>query len=197
MKPENCALFILAAGQSTRFGTQDKLMADLGGKPVLAHVIDTGEPIQFQAKYGIIPSSSVKRRALFGQREFSLIENDVPESGQGSSLILAAQTAIAQDYDAICILLADMPFVPTAHLETLIDTLYDKKTAISACNHTTMPPMAVRKSVFEALSKINPKGGAKALFKDGVTVYLPLSNRAAQDIDTPEDLAWLNTQIGA
>ena len=197
MKAENCALFILAAGKSTRFGPEDKLMAELGGQPVLAHVIDTGAPIQFGAKYGIIPPSSVKRRALFERRGFSLVENDAPETGQGSSLILAAQTAIAQKYEAICILLADMPFVPRKHLEILIDTLYDKKTAISVCNQTIMPPMAVRKSVFKALSKINPKGGAKALFKDGVTAYLPLSNRAAQDIDTPEVLAWLNAQLGA
>ncbi len=197
MKADNCALFILAAGQSTRFGDADKLMAQLGGQPVLAHVIDTSERISFQCKYGIIPSGSVKRRALLEARGFSVIENDAPEIGLGNSIVLAAQTAIEQDFEAICIVLADMPFIPSAHLITLMDTLYDKTAAISSCNGIIMPPMAVRKSIFDALSRIEPLKGGKELFKERGAVYLPLSSRAAQDIDTPEDLTLLNAQLGA
>ncbi len=196
MKPENCALFILASGLSIRFGVEDKLMADLGGKPVLSHVIDTAAPVPFAARFGIIPKTSIKRRALFESEGYDLIENATPEQGQGSSLILAAIKAMSQNYEAICILLGDMPFVPSAHLRSLIDMLYDKEMVISTCNNTTLPPISLRGSKVSMLLKINPKGGAKQLFESANSAHLPLSKRAAQDIDRPENLAWLNAQLG-
>lgn len=196
MKPENCALYILAAGLSKRYGEEDKLMADLGGQPLLSHVIETAEPVPFEAKIGIVPSTSIKRRALFKAHSFDLIENPAPESGQGSSITLAANHALENDYDGMCILLGDMPFISSGHLKTLVDALYDKECTISACNQTIMPPMALRRSMFLSLRNIDPRGGAKSLFKNANTAYLPLSSQAAQDIDTPETLAWLNAQLG-
>ncbi len=196
MNPENCALYILAAGLSERYGEDDKLMANLGMRPLLSHVLQTALPVPFRAKHGIIPVTSIKRRALFKRHGFDIIENLAPESGQGSSIILAAKQAIDNNYDGICIMLGDMPFVPSSHLYALIKTLDDKESAISSCNQTIMPPMALRRSIFSSLENIDPKIGAKSLFKNNNTAYLPLSNQAARDIDTPETLERLNAQIG-
>ena len=196
MKPENCALYILAAGLSKRFGERDKLMAKLGGEPLLSHVIKAATPIAFGAKHGIISVTSIKRRALFKKHGFDIIENSAPEAGQGSSIILAAKHAIDNNFDGICIMLGDMPFVPSSHLYALTKTLDNKESAISSCNQTIMPPLALRKSMFVTLENIDPAIGAKSLFKNRNTAYLPLSNQAGRDIDTPETLARLNAQIG-
>ena len=197
MKAENCALFILAAGLSTRFGIEDKLMENLGGKPVLSHVIQTAATVPFAKCYGIIPITSKRRRELLQSQDFEVLENPSPKTGQGSSLILAAEQAISEDFEGICILLGDMPFVPSVHLKSLMDALSDKESAISLCNQIIMPPMALRRSQLDLLSKINPKQGAKSLFKNENSAYLPLSNDAAQDIDTPENLARLNARLDA
>ena len=196
MKPENCAVFILAAGLSTRFGLPDKLMETLGGEPILSHAIETAKAVEFQSSYGIVPHTSQRRRALFEKNKFEVIENATPETGQGSSIILAAHQAIEDNYEGVCIILGDMPFVPSDHLGYLIDALYDKEASISYCNQTIMPPIAIRQSLFIALSNINPSLGAKSLFKQENTAHIPLSNQAAQDIDKPETLAWLNAQLG-
>ena len=196
MKPENCAVFILAAGLSTRFGQPDKLMETLRGKPILSHAIETTKTVEFQSNYGIVPHTSQRRRALFEKNKFEVIENATPETGQGSSIILAAHKAIDDNYDAVCILLGDMPCIPSDHLRHLVDALYDKEAAVSYCNKTIMPPIALRKSMLISLADINPSLGAKSLFKQENTAYIPLSNQAAQDIDKPETLAWLNAQLG-
>ena len=196
MKPENCAVFILAAGISMRFGQPDKLMETLGGKPILSHAIETAKAVDFQSSYGIVPHTSQRRRALFEKNKFEVIENATPETGQGSSIILAAHKAIEDNYEGVCIILGDMPFIPSDHLRRLVDALYGKEAAISHCNQTIMPPLALRKSMLISLADINPSLGAKSLFKQENTAHIPLSNQAAQDIDKPETLAWLNAQLG-
>ena len=80
MKPENCAVFILAAGLSTRFGQPDKLMETLRGKPILSHAIETTKTVEFQSNYGIVPHTSQRRRALFEKNKFEVIENATPET---------------------------------------------------------------------------------------------------------------------
>ena len=147
MKPENCAVFILAAGLSTRFGLPDKLMETLRGEPILSHAIETAKAVDFQSSYGVIPHTSQRRRALFEKDGFEIIENVTPETGLGSSIILAAHKAIEEDYEGVCVLLGDMPFIPSDHLRHLVDALYDKEAAVSYCNKTIMPPIALRLSL--------------------------------------------------
>ena len=196
MKPETCAIFVLAAGLSTRFGEPDKLMTSLGGRPILSHVIDTVMPLDLEGRFGVVPQTSERRRALFLQAGFQLIENPSPEIGVGSSIILAAQKALEERFEAICILLGDMPFIASSHITGLIEALYDEESSASLCDETILPPMALRRSLLPDLAAISPQAGAKALLKGENTAYLPLSNQAAQDIDDPETLAWLNAKMG-
>lgn len=196
MKPENCAVFVLAAGLSERFGSPDKLMTSLGGRPLLSHVMDTLAPLSLKAKFGVVPKTSKRRRALFLEAGFQVIENPSPQQGLGSSIILAAETALDEGFEAICLLLGDMPFITPSHITRLIEALYDEESSISVCDETIMPPMALRRSLLPSLAAINPQTGAKSLMVGEKTAYLPLSNQAAQDIDEPETLAWLNAQLG-
>lgn len=196
MKPENCAVFILAAGLSTRFGEPDKLMTNLGDRPMLSHVIDTVAPLALEARFGVVPQTSKRRRALLLQAGFQVIENPAPETGVGSSIILAGQRALEEGFEAICILLGDMPFIAPSHIDGLIEALYDEDSAASVCDETIMPPIALRRSLLPDIAAISPQAGAKALLKGENTAYIPLSNQAAQDIDDPETLAWLNAKMG-
>jgi len=182
----NTALFILAAGSSKRFGHEDKLMAELAGKPVLQHVIEAASDIEFESRYGLVPEYSVRRRALFESFEYNVIDNINAPSGQGSSLALAAKTALNGSYDSLCVILGDMPFVTAEHLEKLLQSGADK--SISQCEGNLMPPMVIKRSVFSRMAEINPSTGAKALFKSTNVEKIPLSSRQAQDIDTQESL---------
>jgi len=189
MRPENCALIILASGLSERFGKDDKLMAELEGKALVQHVIDAAKPIPFAERFAVIPKHSKKRRKLFNYEGYSLIENESPELGQGGSLKLAALAAQAKGHKAICVMLGDMPFVQTKDVINLLQNLTDKDRAISHCNKTLMPPSVFANEALAELAHITPEVGAKSLFKSGSFYKHPLSERAARDIDTLETLA--------
>lgn len=191
MRPEDCALIILASGLSKRFGKTDKLMADFKGKPLVQHVIDAAKGIQFAERFVVIPSESKKRRDLFSKQGFTLVENDRPQAGQGNSLKLAARTVRAKGHSAICVMLGDMPFVEKDDLISLLRNLSDKDKGVSHCNKTLMPPVIFTNEALEALLDIDAEGGAKALFNSGDFYKHALSDRAARDIDTPETLAEL------
>jgi len=192
VKPEDCALVILASGLSDRFGKADKLMADFKGKPLVQHAIDAAKDIPFAERFAVIPVSSKARRKLFNYEGYSLIENEDPKAGQGGSLKLAAQTARAKGHAAICVILGDMPFVETADIFNLLHNLTDKDRAISYCNKTLIPPAIFMNDALEELSEIDPATGAKTLFKSENYYKHPLSERAARDIDTAETLARLS-----
>jgi len=189
MRPENCALIILASGLSKRFGNADKLMADFRGKPLVQHVIDVAADIPFAQRFAVISTSSKARRTLFNSAGYSLIENDTAEAGQGSSLRLAAKAAQVNGHDAICVMLGDMPFVQSSDILGLLHNLSDKDKAISYCNNTLMPPAIFTNEALSDLANIDPKSGAKALFNSGNFYKHPLSEHAARDIDMPETLA--------
>lgn len=191
MRPENCALVILASGLSERFGQADKLMTEFRGKPLVQHAIDAAKPLPFVQRFAVIPKASNERRKLFNYEGYSLIENDRPEAGQGGSLKLAAKAALAKGYDAICVMLGDMPFVETDDLSKLLKNLADKDRAISCCNKTLMPPAIFKNEALCELANITAAGGAKALFNSDNFYKHSLSERAAHDIDTPETLAEL------
>ena len=192
MKPEDCALVILASGLSERFGKADKLMADFKGKPLVQHVIEAAAPIGFAQRFAVIPAASVQRRKLFNSQGYSIIENTYPEAGQGAALKLAAQTAMDKGHKAVCVMLGDMPFVTTKDIMGVMNGLVGKDRAISYCNKTFLPPAIFQNSALEELAHINPERGAKSLFNSANAYKHVLSERAARDIDTPETLAELS-----
>ena len=192
MRPEDCALIILASGLSKRFGKQDKLMTDFRGKPLVQHTIDAARGVPFAERFAVIPKASLQRRKLFNYEGYSLVENEHPEIGQGHSLRLAAKAVRAKGYNATCVILGDMPFVAMEDISRLLLNVLNKDVAISYCNNVKMPPALFKNKAFMKIEDIDPKGGAKALFNSTNVYKHPLSERAARDIDTPETLAELS-----
>jgi len=191
MRPEDCALVILASGLSERFGTEDKLMAELDEKPILQYVIDAVVSIPFAERYSVISVRSKARRSLLGCAGFTLIENPNPKAGQGGSLSLAAKAVLAAGHKSMCLVLGDMPFVSVKHILDIMIGMEDKDRAISYCNNNFMPPAIFTGLALRMLVGIDSRTGAKSLFLSEGFYKHPLSQHAAQDIDTPEILASL------
>lgn len=106
------AAVILAAGSGSRFGGQ-KLLANLRGRPVLAHVVDTARDAGLDPIVVVVPpDGSLDDLDLGAVRR---VVNALPEQGLSSSvrLGLGAVGALAEpaDVDAAVILLGDQPSV--------------------------------------------------------------------------------------
>ena len=102
----NLTVLMLAAGRSRRFGAADKLMAELGGRPLIAHAIAAQAGLAADRVAVVGPDSGAA--GLLAAAGFRLVVNPAPEKGQGGSL---AQGAAAVATGRVLVMLGDMPFV--------------------------------------------------------------------------------------
>jgi len=187
------AVLMLAAGASSRFENGDKLLADLNGKPVLDWSASRVPNHETLSKFAVVRSIESDRAKILRQHGWTLIENPDAHLGQSKSVKAGVAAISAQaEFDQVIITLADMPFVPAAHLEALCkraDT--SSRTAImTEADGRLSPPALFTRTHFPALMELSGDQGAKALF-----LSLPLGSdtcalakELAEDIDNETDM---------
>ena len=188
---ETTALILLASGRSRRFGEGDKLMAPLNDRPLLQHVIEQVDSIDFCTRLAVVGVDQDERQALLAAAGFELVFNDNPDAGQGHSLacgILAA-TGLA-DIDRAMIVLGDMPAVTPALFEALASAMAPGVPAVmSEAEGIKSPPALFRRVCFADLATLQGDKGARGVFNmlPGATT-VPVDAAALVDVDTPADL---------
>ena len=108
------AVLMLAAGRSRRFGADDKLMADLAGRPLIAHAIAAQAGLEAERVAVVGPDRAAA--GLLEAAGFRLVVNPAPQDGQGGSLALGV-AAVASE--RVLVMLGDMPVVTPALLGRL------------------------------------------------------------------------------
>ncbi len=184
---------ILAAGQSRRFGLDDKLVQLLDGKPLAMHICDTLQPLELAHSFVITSAADHPCVPGWRDRGFEIAVNHAAIDGLGGSVALAARLAAERQSDALLVCLADMPFVPSEHLERLIEaySYADDAAVIATQNgHVTTPPAIFGSRNFPALASLRGETGARDLLSGAATISLapPL----LRDVDTIETLEKAN-----
>lgn len=115
------AVIILAAGQSTRFGEDNKLLSTVDGDPIIKHAAQ----IALNAKAGevIVVTGYDAPDVEMALQELSVnaIRNATPETGMGTSLAVGAN-AIRSLPKAVMVMLGDMPLIKPETLRTIAST---------------------------------------------------------------------------
>jgi molybdenum cofactor cytidylyltransferase len=185
-------LALLAAGQSSRFGDKDKLSALLGDKMLGLYAADAASDLPFVRKL-VIGSPAHDCAPQWGALGYQMIANEAAAQGQATSVRLAAAQAIASGFSALCIMLADMPFVTNGHIGRLIAAFEQEggtRTIASARHEQPMPPAIFPSGALETLLDLTGDAGARKLLGDALLIAG--SDQLLTDIDTPEDLADAN-----
>ncbi|ATG48268.1 glycosyl transferase [Celeribacter ethanolicus] len=185
----NSAGLVLAAGQSRRFGKENKLLAPFRGTPLCAHAAEVMRAAPLDLRIAVVSDPEVGEVfRLAGFEEIVLLDGDPVQSDS-----LRAGTEVAERAGAALLLisLADMPNVPSAHLETLLQRGHADPAA-SFDGEKTLPPAVFPARYFAQLSTLTGDRGAGTLIRglpEHQCVALPPD--ALVDIDTPEDIARL------
>ena len=195
MSVSGWSALILAGGAGRRFGGNGaggKLLADLGGAPVIRRVADAVLGVGFAEVVSITGAADANiRRALAGADVFI---SHAPDWAEGMAASLrAGVAALAPDSEGVCILLGDMPLVPMGLCGPLVEAAQAAGYAARPrCGGRPGHPVAFTRAAFADLMALEGDQGATALLKarPQQVAYLDTADKGVLlDIDTPEDLA--------
>jgi molybdenum cofactor cytidylyltransferase len=191
MRTERIAAVLLAAGTSSRFGEADKLMADLRGKPVAAHTLETVASMAFAELVAVarpVGLAPVIHRKL-ERRGYTILVNDRPEDGISGSIVRAIEYVMPINrVRGILVCLADMPNVPPSHYNRICLAAEDIRSVVASTDgFSASPPAFIGRKHFPELLALKGDQGARALLSHGLQIET--SGAVLHDIDTPDDLA--------
>lgn len=189
MKGESFGAIILASGLSSRFENGNKLLSLLDKTPLAQHVAARVQQLDLRAVVAVVPADEPDLQSLFQSMAIMTVSNSEPARGQGHSIALGAAALADADLEGLFVLLADMPFVSTAHLFDMIDLLPGQEAVVSQVSDRAQPPVLFAKSVFEQLAPLTgDRGGRDLIAGLDAVASVNLSPDDALDIDTVEAL---------
>jgi len=177
---------VLAAGASTRMGTQ-KLLLPFGGEPLIRRTVRQISDAGFDDVLVVLGHAHEKTMAALDGLAARYAINAQYESGMGSSFRTAVEHL--PDSDVAMFALADQPFVTTNEYRTVLDTYRLHTPAIVSVRYGDImaPPHLFEKEFFPELAQL--QHGARSLlqkYHDRATV-LHFGADLLMDIDTPEE----------
>jgi molybdenum cofactor cytidylyltransferase len=194
-KPEgrNIGAVVLAAGRSTRMGGPNKLVADLGGKPLVRRV--TEEVLSSRARPVIVVTGHQRDRVETALTGLPFIRVHNPSFAGGLSTSLkAGLAALPADVDGAVICLGDMPQVSSEMIDRMIAAFDPDRSAlivVPTFEGKRGNPVLWSRRFFHELGALEGDIGARHLigqFPDAVVEVPVMGQGAFFDIDTPEAL---------
>ena len=190
------AAVLLAAGAAERFGGPSKLLAPLGGVPLVNHA---ARALAGSAVSNIIvvtgrDEQSVK--SALAEFNTHFIHNPAWSDGLGGS-VAAGVRALVDEIDGALIVPGDMPFLTAEFLNALIG-LFERLPEPRPIIFPQLPdgtqgnPVLWPKRCFSELAGLSGAAGAKALIKKHAAdaMAFPVADaHLLLDIDTQDDLA--------
>lgn len=126
---------VMAAGQGTRFASDvPKVMHQVAGRPMLAHVVDTGRAA------GLEPLVVVIRPGMdVGTAAQGTVTVDQPPDGRGTAFAVEiGLSAVPCDVDTVVALYGDSPLVRPATVRGVVDALHGAS-AVAAISWADVP----------------------------------------------------------
>ena len=182
---------VLAAGTSSRLG-QPKQLLDLGGEPVLNHVLRAAATSRVGGTVLVLGHEADVVGAAVGDFGQVPVVNGSYAEGQSTSL-RAGLAALPAAATGALILLGDQPLVPAALIDGLIDRFVRAgrldRFVQTRYGGVAAPPVLIGSDWFAAVATITGDQGARDLMRDHPDriEFVESQDDRPLDIDTPGD----------
>jgi len=199
-KEPRIAAVVMAAGRSTRMGAVNKLIAEIGGKPLVR--IAAEQVLASRAKPVIVVTGHERERveAALAGLNVRLVHNPAYADGLGTSL-KAGIAAVPAEADGAIICLGDMPQVDAGLIDKLIGAFDPERGAlvvVPTIGGRRGNPVVWSRRFFHDLMAITGDIGARHLIGSytEAVVEVPVAGEAAlTDVDTPESFSAVKAEI--
>lgn len=192
------AAIFLAAGQSRRFGIEDKLFVNVQGLPLCYHALENLLKVSFDKVFVITRQEQQHMFTSFLEKVH--IINPQEDCGQAESLRLGILQAEKVKADGVIIVLADQPFITKEALEQLIYHFErNRETPFIAFDRPIIaPPLLISKSLFAEIKLLKGDTGARNIilkYRSEGLILNEFNQEIFFDVDTYEDYERLKQNI--
>jgi len=193
---------VLAAGRSTRMGGPNKLLAEIGGKPLVRIAVE--QALASRAKPVVVVTGHERTRAeaVLTGLDVRLVHN--PDYAEGLSTSLkVGLAALPANVDGAIVCLGDMPQVRTALIDRLVAAFDPERGAlvvVPVIGGKRGNPVVWSRRFFADLMALDGDVGARHLIGANAEVVaeIGLDDMAALvDVDTPEALLAVKAEMEA
>ena len=194
------AAVILAAGRSTRMGGPNKLLAEIGGRPLIR--IAAEEALASRARPVIVVTGHQREKveAVLQGLDVKRVHNPNFANGLSTS-VKTGLASVPEEADGAIVCLGDMPQVRAQLIDKLIGAFDPERGAlvvIPTIDGKRGNPVVWSRRFFPELMAIEGDVGARnmiARYSEAVA-EVPLTDTAALiDVDTPEALAEVRAEL--
>ena len=184
---------LLAAGQSRRMGGPNKLLAEINGVPMVAHVARRLLASRSRPIVTVLGNQADAVDAALGKLPVERIRNPDFASGLSTSLKRGI-AALPGDLDGVIVCLGDMPLISGRHLDRLIaafNPLEGRAIIVPTRRGKRGNPVLWSTRFFPEMSGLAGDVGAKHLIGEHAELVAEVEmddDAVLVDIDTPEAL---------
>ena len=190
------AALVLAAGQSRRMGTLNKLLIGIDGKPMVRHVAEAAQDSQARPLIVVTGHEREKVEAALAGLPAKPVFN--PDYAQGLSTSLkCGLAALPAEAEGVVVCLGDMPRVTGGEMDRLIaafNPIEGRAICIPTRRGKRGNPVLLARSLFPELAGVYGDVGARDLVAAHPELVAEVEMEGdgiLTDIDTPQALARL------
>jgi molybdenum cofactor cytidylyltransferase len=187
----NTGIIILAAGNSSRFGSIKQLL-QFNNKTLVQHVIDEATDAELSPVIVVTGANAGEVSEGIENKKATIVFNEHWKEGMASGIVTGLHNAITinDKIENIIIAVCDQPFISSSLFKQLLKMRHDNGQNIVACTYADIAgtPVLFNKKCFDALMNLQGEEGAKKILKankDDVATINFL--QGSIDIDTQRD----------
>jgi molybdenum cofactor cytidylyltransferase len=194
------AAVVLAAGRSTRMGAVNKLIADIGGKPLVRIAAEQALASKARPVIVVTGHQRDKVEAALKGLDVTLVHNPDFADGLGTSL-RSGIAAVPASADGAVVCLGDMPQVDAGLIDKLLGAFDPERGAlvvVPVIDGKRGNPVVWSRRFFNDLMTVQGDVGARYLIGSyaEAVAEVPVDSQAALiDVDTPESLSAVKAEI--